>query len=108
MRHDRADPDDTDLLTATIRSPLTMLGSPLFTDATDFVGNRYWAVSRSHRRASSIADRSAGARRQTNRQARCGGGRASCRVVAQGAADVARHVAPGVPDLDSNQLRSIR
>ncbi|MBA2540839.1 MAG: hypothetical protein H0V17_14465 [Deltaproteobacteria bacterium] len=36
---------DTDLLTATIRSPLTMLLSPLFTDATDFAGNRYWAVS---------------------------------------------------------------
>jgi hypothetical protein len=36
---------DTDLLTATIRSPLTMLLSPLFTDASDFAGNRYWAVS---------------------------------------------------------------
>ena len=36
---------DTDLLTATIRSPLTMLGAPLVTDASDFVGNRYWAVS---------------------------------------------------------------
>jgi hypothetical protein len=36
---------DTDLLTATIRSPLTMLLSPFFTDASDFVGNRYWAVS---------------------------------------------------------------
>ena len=41
----RAAPGDTDLLTATIRSPLTMLLSPLFTDASDFVGNRYWAVS---------------------------------------------------------------
>lgn len=36
---------DQDLLTATIRSPLTMLASPLFTDASDFIGNRYWAVS---------------------------------------------------------------
>jgi hypothetical protein len=36
---------DTDLLTATIRSPLTMLGAPFVTDASDFVGNRYWAVS---------------------------------------------------------------
>lgn len=41
----RPRPDDTDLLTATIRSPLTMLASPLFTDASDFAGNRYWAVS---------------------------------------------------------------
>jgi hypothetical protein len=41
----RAEPGDTDLLTATIRSPLTMLASPLFTNARDFVGNRYWAVS---------------------------------------------------------------
>ena len=41
----RAAAGDTDLLTATIRSPLTMLASPLFTNATDFVGNRYWAVS---------------------------------------------------------------
>lgn len=40
-----AESADTDLLTATIRSPFTMLGSPLFTDAGDFVGNRYWAVS---------------------------------------------------------------
>lgn len=38
-------PGDTDLLTATIRSPLTMLAAPLFTDASDFAGNRYWAVS---------------------------------------------------------------
>lgn len=36
---------DQDLLFATIRSPLTMLLSPLFTDASDFVTNRYWAVS---------------------------------------------------------------
>jgi hypothetical protein len=36
---------DQDLLFATIRSPFTMLLSPLFTDATDFVTNRYWAVS---------------------------------------------------------------
>jgi hypothetical protein len=36
---------DQDLLFATIRSPLTMLLSPLLTDATDFVDNRYWAVS---------------------------------------------------------------
>jgi hypothetical protein len=36
---------DQDLLTATIRSPLTMLASPLFTDATDFACNKYWAVS---------------------------------------------------------------
>lgn len=41
----RARPGDQDLLTATIRSPLTMLVSPLFTDASDFVGNTYWAVS---------------------------------------------------------------
>jgi hypothetical protein len=38
-------PGDTDLLTATIRSPLTMALSPLFTDASDFAGNTYWAVS---------------------------------------------------------------
>jgi len=36
---------DQDLLTATIRSPLTMPLSPFFTDASDFAGNRYWAVS---------------------------------------------------------------
>jgi hypothetical protein len=36
---------DQDLLTATIRSPFTMLASPLFTDATDFACNKYWAVS---------------------------------------------------------------
>ena len=36
---------DTDLLTATIRSPLTMAFSPFFTDASDFAGNTYWAVS---------------------------------------------------------------
>lgn len=40
-----ARPGDQDLLTATIRSPLTMLASPFFTDASDFVGNTYWAVS---------------------------------------------------------------
>lgn len=42
---ERAAPGDQDLLTATIRSPLTMLAAPLFTDATDFAGNTYWAVS---------------------------------------------------------------
>ncbi len=36
---------DQDLLTATIRSPLTMLASPFLTDASDFAGNKYWAVS---------------------------------------------------------------
>jgi hypothetical protein len=36
---------DQDLLFATIRSPFTMVFSPLTTDATDFFGNRYWAVS---------------------------------------------------------------
>ena len=40
-----AGPGDQDLLFATIRSPLTMLASPFTTDASDFVGNRYWAVS---------------------------------------------------------------
>jgi hypothetical protein len=40
-----ARPGDQDLLTATIRSPLTMLAAPFFTDASDFVGNKYWAVS---------------------------------------------------------------
>jgi hypothetical protein len=40
-----ARPGDTDLLTATIRSPLTLLAAPFVTDASDFVGNRYWAVS---------------------------------------------------------------
>lgn len=38
-------PGDQDLLTATIRSPLTMLGAPFVTDASDFAGNKYWAVS---------------------------------------------------------------
>ena len=38
-------PGDTDLLTATIRSPLTMVLSPFTTNAHDFVGNTYWAVS---------------------------------------------------------------
>lgn len=42
---DRPERGDQDLLTATIRSPFTMLASPLFTDASDFVGNKYWAVS---------------------------------------------------------------
>jgi hypothetical protein len=42
---EHAAPGDQDLLFATIRSPLTMLLSPLVTDATDFVANRYWAVS---------------------------------------------------------------
>ncbi len=42
---ERATPGDQDLLTATIRSPLTMLASPLFTDAHDFMHNTYWAVS---------------------------------------------------------------
>jgi hypothetical protein len=53
IRHDDEEGDfdevpragDQDLLTATIRSPLTMLASPFFTDASDFVGNTYWAVS---------------------------------------------------------------
>jgi len=36
---------DQDLLMATIRSPFTMLASPLFTDPSDFACNRYWAVS---------------------------------------------------------------
>jgi hypothetical protein len=40
-----ARPGDTDLLTATIRSPWTMPLSPLFTNAHDFLANRYWAVS---------------------------------------------------------------
>ena len=40
-----ADRRDQDLLTATIRSPLTMLLSPLFTNASDFVDQTYWAVS---------------------------------------------------------------
>lgn len=42
---ERARPGDQDLLTATIRSPLTMLVAPFFTDASDFVANKYWAVS---------------------------------------------------------------
>lgn len=37
--------DDQDLLFATIRSPFTMLVSPLATETDDFLGNRYWAVS---------------------------------------------------------------
>lgn len=36
---------DTDLLAATIRSPLTTVVAPFFTDASDFTTNRYWAVS---------------------------------------------------------------
>lgn len=36
---------DQDLLFATIRSPLTMVFSPFSTDASDFAGNTYWAVS---------------------------------------------------------------
>lgn len=36
---------DQDLLFATIRSPLTMAFSPFTTDASDFAGNTYWAVS---------------------------------------------------------------
>ena len=42
---ERPRPGDQDLLTATIRSPLTMLAAPLLTDASDFAGNKYWAVS---------------------------------------------------------------
>jgi hypothetical protein len=38
-------PGDQDLLFATIRSPLTMALSPLFTNAHDFLANRYWAVA---------------------------------------------------------------
>lgn len=36
---------DQDLLAATIRSPLTMLGSPLATNTHDFLANTFWAVS---------------------------------------------------------------
>ncbi len=36
---------DQDLLFATIRSPLTMALSPLFTNAHDFLANTYWAVA---------------------------------------------------------------
>lgn len=36
---------DQDLLFATIRSPFTMAFSPFVTDAHDYLGNRYWAVS---------------------------------------------------------------
>jgi hypothetical protein len=42
---ERASDGDQDLLFATIRSPFTMLLAPLFTDASDFVDNCYWAVS---------------------------------------------------------------
>ena len=42
---EKAAADDQDLLFATIRSPLTMPLSPFTTDASDFVSNRYWAVS---------------------------------------------------------------
>lgn len=38
-------PADQDLLFATIRSPLTMMFSPFTTDASDFPGSTYWAVS---------------------------------------------------------------
>jgi hypothetical protein len=38
-------PGDQDLLFATIRSPLTMALSPLFTNAHDFLANKYWAVA---------------------------------------------------------------
>lgn len=38
-------PIDQDLLFATIRSPLTMVFAPFTTDASDFAGNTYWAVS---------------------------------------------------------------
>lgn len=41
----RAAAGDQDLLFATVRSPLLMLLAPLLTDASDFVGSRYWAVS---------------------------------------------------------------
>lgn len=37
--------NNQDLLFATIRSPLTMVFSPFTTDASDFAGNTYWAVS---------------------------------------------------------------
>ncbi len=37
--------DDQDLLFATARSPLTLGLALLVTDAGDFVGNRYWAMS---------------------------------------------------------------
>ena len=36
---------DQDLLFATVPSPLVLLLSPLFTDASDFVGRRYWATA---------------------------------------------------------------
>ena len=42
---EHAEPGDQDLLFATVRSPLTLLAAPLFTNAHDFVSNRYWAVS---------------------------------------------------------------
>jgi hypothetical protein len=41
---EREEPGDQDLLFATIRSPFTMLASPLFTDASNFL-SKYWAVS---------------------------------------------------------------
>lgn len=41
---DRA-PDDQDLLFATIRSPFTMWLAPFTTNAHDYLGNHYWAVS---------------------------------------------------------------
>lgn len=42
---EQAHAGDQDLLFATIRSPLTMVFSPFTTDASDFVNNKYWAVS---------------------------------------------------------------
>ncbi|MBC7975659.1 MAG: hypothetical protein H7138_11835, partial [Myxococcales bacterium] len=42
---ERACDGDQDLLFATIRSPLTMVFSPFTTDASDFAGSTYWAVS---------------------------------------------------------------
>jgi hypothetical protein len=36
---------DQDLLFATVPSPLVLLLSPFFTDASDFVGSRYWATA---------------------------------------------------------------
>lgn len=42
---ERAEPGDQDLLFATIRSPLTMFASPFTTNATDYLHQRYWAVS---------------------------------------------------------------
>lgn len=41
----QSEPHDQDLLFATIRSPFTMPLSPFTTNAHDYLGNRYWAVS---------------------------------------------------------------